>query len=203
MKIPLRFSPIMSIALLALMLAGCSITKPPTSATLFDLGPLRTSGPPPAKLPSISVAEIQAPNWLDRDSIYFRLTYVNEQQPRPYASSRWTMAPASLFGQRLKSQIALAGGVVLSATDGAANIPLLRLEADDFTQTFTTPEASFAQVAMRASLFNGRTLVTQKTFVRQSPAPTADAPGGVRALADASDAVIADIIAWLKQMTIK
>ncbi|HBZ07678.1 MAG TPA: ABC transporter, partial [Massilia sp.] len=37
----------------------------------------------------------------------------------------------------------------------------------------------------------------QKTFSRASPAPSADAAGGVRALGASLDATAADIIAWL------
>lgn len=187
-----------------LMLAACSTLKS-TPPALYDLGPLYVAGTPSEQLnlPSISVAETQAQSWLNNQAIYFRLAYANDQQPRPYAGSRWTMAPTLLFSQRLKSRLAQAGGVVLSASDGALNIPVLRLEADDFTQTFSSADASAAQVVVRASVFNGRTLLAQKTFSRQAPAPSADAAGGVKAFALASDAMIADMMAWLAQLPLK
>ena len=34
-------------------------------------------------------------------------------------------------------------------------------------------------------------------FAARRPAPSADAPGGVRALATASDAAIAELVAWV------
>lgn len=187
-----------------LMLAACSTLKS-TPPALYDLGPLYVAGTPSEQLnlPSISVAETQAQSWLNSQAMYFRLAYANDQQPRPYAGSRWTMAPTLLFSQRLKSRLAQAGGVVLSASDGALNIPVLRLEADDFTQTFSSADASAAQVVVRASVFNGRTLLAQKTFSRQAPAPSADAAGGVKAFALASDAMIADMMAWLAQLPLK
>src|SRR6185436_19799962 len=120
---------------------------------------------------------------LDSPLMFFRLNYANDRQPRAYANSRWTMAPAQLFGQRLKSRLAQAGGIVLPAADGAANVPLLRIETDDFTQTFDGPAHSSAQIALRATVFNARTMTAQKTFVKQVPAPSADAAGGARALA--------------------
>jgi len=92
---------------------------------------------------------------------------------------------------------------VLPASDGAINIPLLRIEADDFTQVFDNSAHSSARVAMRASVFQGRALVAQKTFIRQSPAPTPDASGGVRALADASDAMITEMMSWLAGLPLK
>lgn len=185
-------------------LSGCA-TRAET-ATLYDLGPLRSSvadSGASSGLPALSIAEVNAPAWLDSPLIFFRLSYANDQQPRPYANSRWTMPPAQLFGQRLKSRLAQAGGVVLAAADGAANVPLLRIEADDFTQTFDGPAQSGVQIAMRASVFNARTLVAQKTFTKRAAAPSADAAGGARALAAASDALIADMIAWLAALPLK
>lgn len=212
MKKHLSFSIALLLAIGAAGLSGCATRT--DSTTLYDLGPLRaepignetagtaagtTAGAPVAapRLPALSVAEVNAPAWLDSPLMFFRLNYANDQQPRAYANSRWTMAPTQLFGQRLKSRLAQAGGIVLPATDGAANVPLLRVEADDFTQTFDSPAHSSAQIALRATVFNARTMTAQKTFVKQVAAPSADAAGGARALAEASDALIADMIAWL------
>jgi cholesterol transport system auxiliary component len=107
------------------------------------------------------------------------------------------MPPAQLIAQRLKSRIAQAGGVALSAADGAIGVPVLHIDVDDFTQTFDAPGHSMGMVALRASTFNGQVLIAQKTFSRQAPAPTPDAEGGARALAQASDEAIADVMQWL------
>lgn len=203
---------LLGLGCLALALSGCALIDAATNASarqeapaLFDLGPVRTvqGGDAGAALPPLSVAEVMTPAWLDGPMIYYRLAYANDQQPRPYANSRWSMPPARLFNQRLKSRLAQAGGVVLSAGDGASNTPVLRIEADDFTQTFQSAGQSSGQVAMRASVFNGRTLLAQKTFIREASAPSADAAGGVRALASAGDAVIADMMVWLGTLPLK
>jgi cholesterol transport system auxiliary component len=183
----------------ALVVPGCATRT--ESAALYDFGMLRS--PPAAALPAlapISIADIGAPTWLDSSAMFFRLSYANDQQARSYAHSRWTMPPTQLFAQRLKSRIAQAGGAALPASDGAANVPVLRIEADDFMQTFDTPAQSIAQVGMRAAVFNGRTLVAQRTFIKQAPAPSPDAAGGARALATASDAVITDMMMWLASL---
>jgi cholesterol transport system auxiliary component len=185
------------------MLGGCATRSEPV--TLYDLGLLRVpqeAGAPPA-LPAVSVAEVTAPAWLDSPMMFYRLAYANGQQPRPYAASRWSMPPAQLFVQRLKSRMGQTGSVVLSASDGAANIPLLRVEADDFIQIFNSAGQSAGHIVVRVSVMNGRTLIAHKTFTKQSPAPSADAPGGVKALADASDAVIADMMQWLAGLPLK
>ena len=133
----------------------------------------------------------------------FRLAYANDLQPRPYATTRWAMPPAQLLSQRLKARIGQAGGTVVSVSDGAANIPVLRIEIDDFSQTFGSASHSIAQVAVRASLFNGRSLVAQKLFSRQVATPTADAAGGARAFATANDGLIDDLIVWLARLPLK
>lgn len=204
MKTSLRLYALVSLVVATTLLSACA-SKPP-APSLYDFGPLPAAPAAnilPASLPPINVAELNTPAWLDSPMMLFRLAYANDQQTRPYANSRWNMPPAQLFGQRLKSRLAQAGGMVLSATDGNPGVPLLRVEADDFIQTFTSSGQSSAQVTMRASLLSNRTLVAQKTFSRDVPAASADAPGGARALASASDAVISDMIAWLAQLPIK
>jgi cholesterol transport system auxiliary component len=93
--------------------------------------------------------------------------------------------------------LAQAGVKVLSATDSSTNIPILRLEVDEFSHAFASTSASEGRLILRASLFNGHALFDQKTVMRATPAPSADAAGGAFALAASTDAAAADIIAWL------
>jgi cholesterol transport system auxiliary component len=200
-------SLLVAMSIVASINVGCTVIGKQEQATLYDLGPTHTkpanpTGALPA-LPPISIADIGAPAWLDSRSIFFRLNYANEQQPRPYAESRWTMTPAQLLSQHLKSRIASAGGVPLSDADGTLNVPVLRIETDDFTQNFDAPGQSSGQVGLRASVFKGRKLLAQKTFLRQAPAPSADAAGGTKALAVASDAALTELIAWLGTLDLK
>lgn len=188
---------LLAVPLLAsLLLAACASSTPAAPAAWYDFGPLPAQAVLPG-LPPLSLAEIGAPAWLDGTGMMYRLAYANPQQPRPYAASRWNMPPAQLLAQRLKTRLAAAGGVVTAAADGALNLPLLRIELDDFSQDFAAPGASTAQVSVRATWFDGRLLLAQKSFTREVPAPSADAPGGARALADASDLLITDLMQWL------
>ncbi|HEY0847662.1 MAG TPA: ABC-type transport auxiliary lipoprotein family protein [Noviherbaspirillum sp.] len=192
------------LASIAMLLAGCATVRP-DAAALYDLGApgaTANAGTLPS-LPPISIAEIHAPAWLDSTMIFYRLNYANGQQPRPYADARWAMTPAQLLSLHLKSRIAQSGGVVLSASDAASSLPMLRIEAEDFTQVFDAPGQSHGKVDLRASVFKGRALIAQKTFRKQAPAPTADAAGGVRALAAASEAAIAELITWLSTLELK
>jgi cholesterol transport system auxiliary component len=184
------------IALLSGMLAACAIRPP--SPSLYDLGPVHAASTASAPLPAMTVADVQAPTWLDGQHMYYRLAYVDELQPRAYAGSRWTMAPAALVTQRLKMRLSQAGGVVVSPADGA-NLPVLRVELDDFTQVFPDEHRSEARLSLRVSLFRGRALLAQRNFQRQASAPSADAAGGAAAFAATTDAAIDDIITWLQR----
>lgn len=205
MKKPIRLRTIMLAISFAGLLGGCAIQQDKEQRTLYDLGmlPAAQNAATPRALPPLSVTEINTPAWLDSRMMFYRLAYDNNQQPRPYANSRWTMPAAELFGQRLKARLGQAGGVVLSASDGVTNVPVLRVEADDFSQVFNSPQQSIVRVNVRASVLNGRVLVAHKNFMREVAAPTPDANGGARALADTSDAVITDMMDWLAGLPLK
>ena len=184
----------------ALLLGGCASRGP--LPTYYDFGPpaspvtVATQAAIPA-LPVLVIADANGPSWLDNQRMYYRLLYADAQQSRPYAYNRWNTPPLQLLSQRLKTRIAQGGIKVLATTDAAAGIPLLRIDVDDFSQNFDTEKQSSGQVTLRASLFRGHQLVDQKTFSRNSRAGSADAQGGAQALAAASDAIAADLLAWL------
>lgn len=208
----------------ALLLAGCSLQGGRVAtANFYDLGPLPTSaasitsatavgsatavsaGKQQGSFPviAVSVADVTPAAWLDSQLMFYRLQYADAQQPRAYAQQRWVMQPAALFTQRLKARIVQTGGVAASAIDGPTNLLQLRMEADDFTHVFESPDKSFGNVALRASLYNGRTLIAQKSFAARATAPSSDAQGGARALAAASDSVITDMLNWLAGQPLK
>jgi cholesterol transport system auxiliary component len=183
----------------AALLASCA-TSSHDSPTVYDFGGLNNVQTPVPALAPISIAEPRVPGWLDSVHMIYRLRYANDQQANSYANSRWAMPPAQLFVERLKSRIAQAGGTVLAVADGALNLPVLRIEMDDFSQIFDKPDHSVAQVSVRASVYKDGKLSAYKFFTKQLATPTADAAGGARSLADASDAIIAEITAWLAAM---
>jgi len=188
-------------ALLVLTLSACA-TRGQEAPALYDLGPMAAEQRNPLQLqdnPPFLLTTVQPSSWLDNTMIYYRLAYRDNQQTRVYANSRWNMPPAKLFEQRLKSRIAAAGGVALPAKDGVGGI-LLRLELEDFSQRFDDAEHSVAQVELRVSALKGRTLLGQKTFRQTSPSRSADAVGGAKALAVASDALITETMIWLVQL---
>jgi len=187
-----------AVASMAILLGACA-SKGPTTAQ-YDFGPLPAAAAPaaaPASPIAIIIADVGGPASLDSERMYYRLLYADARQSRPYAYNQWTSTPLQLLTQRMKARIAQAGVKVLSTTDAAASTNLLRMEVEDFTQNFDSAASSSGTVRLRASVFRSHKLVDQKTFSRSAPAPSADAAGGARALADASDAVAADVLAWL------
>jgi cholesterol transport system auxiliary component len=184
----------------AVLLSACA-SKGPANAN-YDFGPLPAApaarqAPLAGGIDAIIVADATGPASLDSERMQYRLLYADARQSRPYAYNQWTGTPLQLLTQRMKSRIAQAGVKVLSTSDAATSVNLLRMEVDDFTQNFETATQSSGNISLRASVFREHRLLDQKTFSRSAPAPSADAAGGARALADASDALADDVLAWL------
>ncbi len=188
-----------AVALILTLSACASSSKAPNNIT-YDFGspvaPIAATAASSA-IPALVVTDVTGNTAFDGERMYYRLNYADPLQARPYANSRWSTTPLQLLTQRFKSRVGQAGVKVLSATDASTGVPLLRIDLDDFTHTFDSTTSSYGEVVLRASLFQGRTLIDQRTFSRKVPARTADAGGGARALAEATDAAAADLITWL------
>lgn len=184
----------------AALISACATPAAPLA--VHDLGPLPMTSiaSPATKLPSFALGEVTASAFLDNPGMFYRLAYADAQQPHAYATSRWSMPPAQLFEQRLKARFGQAGNTLVSVTDGALNVPLLHCELDEFSQVFDQPGSSKVTVTTRVAVLQNRQLVAQRSFTQQRPASSADAAGGARALAIASDAVIDDIATWLRSV---
>ena len=196
------------VVLLTSAAAGCaSLPAAPVRPAVYDFGPGPLNAPAtnnPA-LPALALQEFRAPPALDNPAVLYRLAYADVRQLRPYANARWSMPPAQLVRQRLRETLA-ASRAVLDAAEGSAPF-MLRVELQEFSQLFEGEQASSGLVRLNATLFESKggadRLVAQRAFVVQRPAPSADAAGGVRALITATDAVVAEIGAWLRQHAAK
>jgi cholesterol transport system auxiliary component len=190
---------VLMMSAMALALGACASKGVPTSQ--YDFGPLpaatAAAAPASASIGAIIVADVTGPAALESERMHYRLLYADARQSRPFAYNQWTSTPVQLLTQRMKARLAQAGVKVLSTTDAAASATVLRMEVEDFAQNFDTATSSTGVLRLRASVFRNHRLVDQKTFSSSVPAPSADAAGGARALADASDAVAADLLTWL------
>lgn len=182
----------------SLLLAGCA-SKERTPNTVFDFGPVTptAAAAASARPAAIVVMDVTGPTALDTERMFYRLNYADAQQARTYAGSRWSATPLNLITSRVKARLAQSGMKVLSATDAASGVPILRIEVDDFVHAFDSASQSKGQLMLRASVFTDHRLVDQRSFVRSAPAASQDAAGGVAALAAGTDLVAADILAWV------
>ncbi|CAN7176848.1 ABC-type transport auxiliary lipoprotein family protein [Variovorax paradoxus] len=215
LRLPPRLAACAGLALL--LLAGCSaLPDKPARATLYDFGPgpaapaPAAANPPAAALPTLALAEIESNTRLDSTQILYRLGYADANELRPYGQSRWSLAPAQLLRQRLRDALAERRTVLgpeESATIARAEgkVPdTLRISLDEFSHYFDSASSSAGLVRLRATLIRGTTggdrVLGQRSFTVRRPAPSADAPGGVKALAAATDAAVAEVVQWVDQL---
>jgi cholesterol transport system auxiliary component len=208
--------PALAAAGLALLITGCgALPDKPVRATLYDFGPGAAAAagtaaqPPAAALPTLALAEIESNTRLDGTQILYRLGYADANELRPYGQSRWSLPPAQLMRQRLRDALAERRTVLgpeesatIARTEG--KVPdTLRISLDEFSHYFESAGSSVGLVRLRATLIRGGSggdrVVGQRTFTVRRPAPSANAPGGVKALAAATDAAVAEVVQWVDQ----
>jgi cholesterol transport system auxiliary component len=197
--------------LLPAMLAGCkALPERPQRQTMYDFGPVAPfAGTASAQREAVVLPDIESGGILDTPALLYRLGYEDPHQLRPYAFARWSAPPAQLLRQRLRDVLGRerpvldSDAAVVMVRRGGPRPPVLRVELEEFSQLFDAPGTSRGVVRVRCTLLERadgtQRLVAQRSFDMEAPAPTADAPGGVRALTAATDAMAAEIAAWLQQ----
>jgi len=181
----------------ALALSACAVSQTSATKAVYDFGPVATAvaGNTPAFPGPLSLAEVGVGLALDNTAVQYRLAYANPQELRPYALARWTMPPAQLIQQRVRSVLAARGPMLAPGVGSTTHT--LKLELEEFSQVFNAPGASQGVLQLRATLIKGTTLAAQRSFSAQVPAPTPDASGGVRALSVAADEVARQLSDWV------
>ncbi len=193
--------------LLFLTLTGCALPTQPARPAVYDFGPgsltaATTSQEP--RLPALALDLVEASPALDSTAVLYRLAYADSQQLRPYAQARWSMTPAQLLRQRLRQHLSQRRALLNpgdTGEAGAAAPVVLRIELEEFSQLFEAPNQSVGLLRLRASLTlpspKGEKWLAQRELLVQRSAPSADAPGGVRALTAATDAALQELDLWL------
>ena len=137
--------------------------------------------------------EVRSPPWFDSLSVDYRLAYEDPLKQREYAGSRWAGAPGILLAQRLRQQLG-----TVSVTGNTLSLCLLRVELQEFSQVFDSPQRSRGVLQGSVSLIDvKRQLVAERQLAIEKPAATADAQGGIDALAAASTELGQLIADWL------
>lgn len=187
-------------------LGACSALQSPIQPLIYDFGPGLASPAQPGDMrPPIVLADVEAIGALDSTAVLYRLAYSDAQQVRPYAQARWSMPPAQLMRQRLRETLG-RDRTVLGLSEGVAagrSALSLRVTLEEFSQVFESAQQNQGWVRVRATLSHseasGERLRAQRAFEIHQPSASADAQGGVRALTQATDAVIAELQAWLNE----
>ena len=188
--------------LVAALLAACALPERPPAPRLYDFGPVTAavSDADPGARAALGL-RVQASPALDSQALLYRLAYADAQQLHAYSQARWSMPPAELVQQRLRVGL---GRQYALLPQGEPAPRLLDVELEEFCQLFDTPVDSRGVLRLRASVLQGGPggdqLLAQRTWLVQRPAGSADAPGGVRALTAATDAVVEELAQWLQQL---
>lgn len=199
------------IAVLPATLAACSaLPKKPANQVMYDFGPVTAAGPEAGgERPALILPGVEAEGLLETTALLYRLGYEDAFELRPYAYARWSAPPPRLVHQRLRDVLGRERavldntGAAALVRGGAQRPPLLRVHLDALFQLFDAPGQSRGIARLSCTLLQagggGERLLGQRRFETERPAPTGDAPGGVRALSAAVDAVAEDISRWLQQ----
>lgn len=201
---------------LTLLLGACSsLPDRPTRPVTYDFGPGPLTAPantrtaPLPTLPTLALGDVEPSGVLDGSTaVLYRLAYADAQTLLPYAQARWSMPVAQLVRQRLRDTLGQRRAVI-SADESAALVrtngalPLvLRVDLDEFSHIFDSPTSSAGLLRLRVTLVEntptGDKLLGQRQVIVQRPATSNDAAGGVRALAQATDAAAQEIAQWVE-----
>jgi len=204
---PARLAAAAASAAALALLGGCALS-PSAPVITYDLGApagapaqqaaaeatqAAQAAQPARQLPPLRVTPTEGPTWLDSNAIYYRLRYAQAERLQPYATQRWVMSPPRLLDEHLREAVAAHGTV---AWQGNTAAPALHVDLITFEQVFDSAESSHGLIRARATVYRS-SMIGQKTFVVEQPAATPDGAGGVKALASASDALVAAILDWV------
>jgi cholesterol transport system auxiliary component len=183
----------------ALLLAGCINLEVGgkggrTNLAHFDLagGQAASPGSSTPRAIALRSVDVVAPTWLDGPAMQYRLAYADPARRASFAESRWVAPPPELLQQTLRRQLSAA------ESRGAPGACRLQIEVDEFVQVFDSPQSSSGVIELRAALLaRSDAPLARQTFRASRPAQSADARGGVAALAAATGDLATAIGNWL------
>ena len=174
----------------AALATGCAVGKHPPAAKLYDFGITQAMEPLPA---SLAIADVQAPDWLSRPDMLYRLAYRDPRSLEPYAMSRWAGTPASMLTLRLRQ--------AFETVPARRAQCVLQVQIEEFSQVFDAPDSSRAVLRAQATLLEStgiKRMETRSIRLEQRTA-TANAAGGAAAFAVLADEVAGTMRDWVAQ----
>ncbi|KQV88805.1 MULTISPECIES: ABC-type transport auxiliary lipoprotein family protein [unclassified Roseateles] len=176
----------------ALALSACSLAPTAAPRAVYDLGPAPAAAASGGAL-AWRVADVTAPPWLSGDGIAYRLSFQQAQRLEHYRDSFWAAPPAALLTQRLREQL------VTPPACAGRPAALLAINLDEFEQVFASPASSQVVLRLHATLWpaGATSPPVQRHWRIERAAATPDAPGAVRAMAQAVDEMLPQLADWL------
>jgi cholesterol transport system auxiliary component len=174
---------------LALLALACACASRPQEAThTFDLGLVTV--PPSAGL-HVDVRPVEAPDWLNRNAMLYRLAYRDARALEPYARSRWAGSPPAMLTLRLQQSLGDESPRTAACT--------LSVNLEEFSQVFDSESGSRAVLHARANLRQaGESRRSESTVLRLEQATqTPDAKGGAAAFSALADEFTYRIAEWV------
>lgn len=174
--------------LITLLLAGCATGPAPRpNISSYDFGIIDTTSQPASVIDTL---EVHAPSWLSTTAMQYRMSDTDPARRLSYAESRWVAPPAELMEIALKRYL---------PANGNGQGCRLRLDLDEFVQTFEGADRSRAQVSLRATLTarHGDTVLAHHNFNLDQPAGR-DAKAGVAAYSSIQRQLASSLTEWLK-----
>lgn len=164
-------------------------SKSVSSTVVYDFGLPAARLLPEGVGPKLML-ELKSPGWFDSLNIDYRLAYEDSLKQREYATSRWAANPSVLLGQSLRQQLGI--------TNALAADCVLKVDLQEFSQVFETPQLSHGLLLASVSLVSARRqLIAERQLSIRRAAASADANGGVRALVAASGELGRQLSDWL------
>lgn len=196
-------------ALAAAMLGACS-TPAPVARYDFGVPAADAAGAHAPGGPAGLTVQVGAPPWLDSTALLYRLAYDDEAQLRAYAQAQWVAPPAGLLEQELRSAALVAATPACAtapvrdpqgaAGPGTASGPAasLHVELLEFSQDFSTPQASQVILRARVRLLAARTnaVLGQREFELRSAASQPDAIGAAHGLSGLAKSFSRSALDW-------
>jgi cholesterol transport system auxiliary component len=145
---------------------------------------------------NVVAARHQGAAMVDSRDIEYRLLYENPLNLRRYAASHWAGRRDHCCRSGCGSNWVWGGG------SGQTSVAcLLRVELQEFSQLFDTPQRSRGLLqGQRQYARPRRQIIAEREFAIERPAPTADARGGVSALVATSEELGRQLAAWLNDL---
>ena len=190
--------------LLLLGLGGCGTKKvPPTHYYTIDIH-TPGIGEPNVETPrfgTLRIAMVHPTRLTNSSNIFYR---EKSHRLQPYAYSRWYETLGSMLENKLllafeKSRMAetVVGDVSGTRADARLEVAVL-----DAVHDFTGGKPSKARLVCTVTLLDNRTResLASKLFEVEAAAPSDDAEGGVKALNEAADRMVAEILRWVASL---